>query len=105
MTTCDKSNLRKLNNLGQRIRASREKQNLLLRQVAAFLEVDTALISKAERGERKLQREQVVKLAKLLKTSEEELVSLWISDRIINLIGEDVYAMQGIKTAFNKIKK
>jgi transcriptional regulator with XRE-family HTH domain len=94
-----------LNNLGEKIRESREKQKLLLRQVAAFLEVDTAFISKAERGERKLQREQVIKLAKLIKASEEELVSLWLSDRIINLVGEDDYALQGMKKAINKIKK
>ncbi len=94
-----------MNNLGEKIRESREKQKLLLRQVAAFLEVDTAFISKAERGERKLQREQVIKLAKLIKASEEELVSLWLSDRIINLVGEDDYALQGMKKAINKIKK
>jgi transcriptional regulator with XRE-family HTH domain len=76
LTTTDKSNFRKLNNLGQKIRDSREKQNLLLRQISAYLEVDTAFISKAERGERKLQRNQVIKLAKLLKISEEELIVL-----------------------------
>ena len=51
-------------------------QNLLLRQVAAHIEVDTALMSKAERGERNLSREQVLKLAQLLKVSEDEFVSL-----------------------------
>jgi len=44
--------------LGQKIRETREKQNLLLRQVAAHIEVDTALMSKAERGERNLNRDQ-----------------------------------------------
>lgn len=105
MTKTDKSKLRKLNNLGQKIRESREKQNILLRQVAAVLEVDTAFISKAERGERKLQREQVIKLAKFLRTSEEILVSLWLSDKIINLVGEDIYAMEGMKKAIDIFKK
>ena len=105
MTNTDKSKLRKLNNLGQKIRESREKQNILLRQVAAFLEVDTAFISKAERGERKLQREQVIRLAKFLKVSEEELVSLWLSDKIINLVDGDAYAMQGMKKALTTIKQ
>jgi transcriptional regulator with XRE-family HTH domain len=94
-----------LNNLGQKIREAREKQHILLRQVAAYLEVDTALISKAERGERKLNREQVIKLAIFLKDSEEELISLWLCDKIIGLVGDDNYAIQGTTKALKIIKK
>jgi len=93
-----------LNNLGQKIREAREKQHLLLRQVAAYLEVDTALISKAERGERNLNREHVLKLSIILKTSEEELISLWLCDKIIGVVGNDHYALQGMKKAIKKIK-
>lgn len=93
-----------MNNLGQKLRESREKQNLLLRQVAAFLEVDTALISKAERGERNLNREQVIKLSLLLGISQEELIPLWLCDKIIGIVGEDDYALQGMKKALNKLK-
>ena len=57
MTLLDKSKYRNVSYLGQKIRETREKQNLLLRQVAAHIEVDTALMSKAERGERNLNRD------------------------------------------------
>jgi transcriptional regulator with XRE-family HTH domain len=93
-----------LNTLGEKLRESREKQNLLLRQIAAHLEVDTAFISKAERGDRKLQRQQVIKLAQFLNMPEEELISLWLSDKIINLIEGDRYARQGMEIALKKIK-
>lgn len=93
-----------MNYLGQKIRETREKQNLLLRQVAAHIEVDTALMSKAERGERNLNREQVIKLAQLLKASEDEFVSLWLCDKVIEAVGEDPLAEQGIKKALTKIK-
>jgi transcriptional regulator with XRE-family HTH domain len=105
LTQVDKSNFRTLNNLGQKIRETREKQNLLLRQVAAFLEVDTAFISKAERGERNLQRDQVIKLAKLFNTPEDELIALWLSDKIVNIVEGDIYALQGIKKALNRYKQ
>lgn len=82
------------------MRDAREKQNLLLRQVAAHIEVDTALLSKAERGERNLNRKQVTKLAKYLETSEEELISLWLCDKVIEVVGDDPMAMQGIKKSF-----
>ena len=36
---------------GEILRESREKKGLLLRQVAALLEMDTAILSKVERGE------------------------------------------------------
>ena len=93
-----------MNYLGQKIRETREKQNLLLRQVAAHIEVDTALMSKAERGERNLNRDQVVKLAKFFKSSEEEYISLWLCDKVIEVVDNDPLATQGIKKALTKIK-
>ncbi len=90
--------------LGQKIRETREKQNLLLRQVAAHIEVDTALMSKAERGERNLNREQVIKLAQVLNATEDEFVSLWLCDKIIEAVGTDPLAKQGINKALTKIK-
>lgn len=51
--------------IGQHLRELREEKGLLLRQVAAFLEVDTAYISKIERGEKNIKREFILKLAEL----------------------------------------
>lgn len=104
MTLLDKTNKETVSYLGQKIREIREKQNLLLRQVAAHIEVDTALMSKAERGERNLNREQVIKLAQLLKVSEDEFVSLWLCDKVIEAVGTDPLAEQAIKKALTKIK-
>ena len=104
MTLLDKTNNETVSYLGQKIRETREKQNLLLRQVAAHIEVDTALMSKAERGQRNLNREQVIKLAQLLKASEDDFVSLWLCDKVIEAVGEDPLAEQGIKKALTKIK-
>jgi len=104
LTLLDKSICRNVSYLGQKIRETREKQNLLLRQVAAHIEVDTALMSKAERGERNLNREQVLKLARLLNVSEDEFVSLWLCDKVIGAVGEDPLAEQGIKRALTILK-
>ena len=40
--------------IGKKLRELREQKGLLLRQVAASLEVDTAYISKMERGEKNI---------------------------------------------------
>ena len=52
---------------GERIRELREKQNLYLRQVAPLLEMDTAQLSKIEKGLRQLKRELIPILANILK--------------------------------------
>jgi transcriptional regulator with XRE-family HTH domain len=93
-----------MNSLGEKIREIRETQNLLLRQVAAYLEIDTALISKIERGERRLTREQVVKIAKYYKVSDEELLTLWLCDKVLDTVNNDPYALKGLKRAVNTIK-
>lgn len=93
-----------MNTLGEKIREIRENQNLLLRQVAAYLEIDTALISKIERGERRLTREQVVKVAKYYKVSDEELLTLWLCDKVLDTVSNDPYALKGLKRAVNTIK-
>jgi len=92
--------------LGQRIRELREKQNLLLRQLAAHLEVDTALISKIERGERNASKQQVINIAKFLKVNEEELLTLWLADKIESTIVEEPkIAYQAMRIANKNLKK
>ena len=93
-----------MNSLGEKIRTIRESKSLLLRQVAAYLEIDTALISKIERGERRLTREQVIKLAKFYNVSDEELLTLWLSDKLLDTIENDPFAMQGLNKAKNILK-
>ena len=67
--------------LGDKIRELRTKQNLLLRQVAYKLDVDTSIISKMERGDRP-KKEQYAILADILKADKEELQTLWLADNI-----------------------
>jgi len=95
-----------MTHLGKKIRELREKQNLLLRQVAAYLEVDTALISKIERGDRKASKQQVNKIADFLNASENELLTLWLADKIESTIVEEpTVAYQAMKIANKNLKK
>ena len=95
-----------MSHLGQKIRELREKQKLLLRQVAAQLEVDTALMSKIERGERNASKKQVVDIAKFLKANEEEFLTLWLADKIEStIIEEPKVAYQAMKIVNKNLKK
>lgn len=94
-----------MNVFGEKIRNIRESKGLLLRQIAAYLEIDTALISKVERGERRLTREQVIKLSSFFNVSEEELITLWLTEKIISVIVNEPFAIQGIEKANEILKK
>lgn len=59
-----------------KLKELRGRKQLLQRQLASALEVDTPMYSWIERGERKAKREQVVLLAKLLGVNEKELLKL-----------------------------
>ncbi|MCY1636591.1 helix-turn-helix domain-containing protein [Marinifilum sp. D737] len=84
--------------LGKRIRELREEKELLQRQLAAELEIDTPMYSKIERGERKAKREQVIKMAKLFEADEKELLTLWLAGQINELVkGEEEIAKEAIK--------
>lgn len=86
-----------MNYFGNKIRELREAKGLLLRQVAANIEVDTALVSKLERGERKAQKGQVKRIAEFLKVEEKDLMLLWLADKIADSIEGETLALDAVK--------
>lgn len=89
---------------GEKIRELRTKHNMLLRQLAAMLDVDTSIISKVERGDRQLKKEQIPLLAQILKTDENELTTLWLADQMYNVIEGEPLATEAIKQLTKNIK-
>jgi len=92
-----------MNGFGDIIRKKREEKGLLLRQLAAIIDIDTAILSKVERGERKARREQVERIAKALELDEKELMVEYLSDKIAYEILNDDYAKDVLKVAESKI--
>ena len=72
-----------------KLKELREKRQLLQRQLASALEIDTPMYSRIERGERKAKREQVILLAKLLEANEKELLQLWLADKVYDVLAEE----------------
>ncbi|GHV49004.1 hypothetical protein FACS1894181_06480 [Bacteroidia bacterium] len=76
---------------------------MLLRQVAALLDIDTAILSKVERDERKASKDQIIKLAEILDLNKDELLIHYLSEKIAyELIDEDV-ACKTLKAAEQKV--
>ena len=74
---------------GDRVKELRDEQGLLQRQLAAFLEIDTPMFSKIERGDRRAKREQVIKLAEYLNQDEKEMLTLWLADKFIDAVEDE----------------
>lgn len=90
--------------LGERIRELRKRQGLLQRQLSAKLDIDTPMFSKIERGERRAKREQVLKMAELLKVDAQDLLALWLADQILEIVADEDLGLQALKMASKDIK-
>lgn len=91
------------NQFGNRIKELRESNKMLQRQVASILEIDTPMLSKIERGERKAKKEQVSKLASIFKVSLDELLTLWLADQVYTILKNEDLAKQALKLAEKRI--
>jgi|SRR6185437_7851518 len=91
-------------NIGNKLRKLREENELPLRKVAATIDIDVAILSKMERGERKLTKEVVQKLAKIYKYDIEELMVLYLSEKVVYEIGEEALAIKALHVAEEQIK-
>ena len=92
-----------MDSLGNRIKQLREKLELPLRTVAAYLDIDQAVLSKIEHGHRKATRKQVLLLAKYFKANEDELIVAWLSDKLANEVQDEILAKQALKAAEKKV--
>ncbi len=89
---------------GEIIKSEREKKGLFLRQVASALEVDQALISKFEKGDRKPSKEQVEKFANFYGLNKDELIIAWKSDLVYNDLKDEKLANKILQVAEKKIE-
>ena len=89
---------------GNKIKELRDKPGLLQRQLAAALEIDTPMFSKIERGDRRAKREQVIKLAELLHQDQDDMLKLWLADKVLDVVeGEDKLSNDAISIAQEQI--
>lgn len=93
-----------MSSFGDLIRIAREERGLYLRQVAAELDIDQAIISKFERNERKPTKEQVFKFASFYKLDKETLLIEWLSDKVVLDLQNENLANKVLKAVEHKIK-
>lgn len=73
-------------NIGQVIKSLRLKHQKTLREVAAFLELDQAILSKMENGKRPITEKIVRQLSQFFEEDEHQLHNLLVADRLYKII-------------------
>lgn len=88
---------------GDCIRRLREERDEPLRKVAAYLDIDQAILSKIERGQRRLKKALVEKLAVYFGINKRELLVKWMTDKVLQEIEYEEYAGEVLKLAEEEV--
>ena len=89
---------------GQKLRELREKAGLTLRKAAMQADIDVAILSKMERGERKLTKELILKLAEMYNEKPEKLIVDFLSEKVIYDLKDEEFGLEALKVAEKELK-
>jgi predicted nucleotidyltransferase len=92
-----------MESFADKIRRLRKEKGVPLRVVAAYLNIDQAILSKIENGKRTANRKNVSEFARYYKVSENDLMVSWLSDKVLYEVGKEELALEAIKVAEEKI--
>lgn len=90
--------------IGQKIKELREKNNMLQRQLAAQLEVGDGFLSKVERNQKQIKREDLEKLSKIFNYPLKELKTLWLASKIFEVVKYETEGLDALKVCENQLK-
>lgn len=90
--------------LGEKLRLLRESKNLMQRQLGALIEVDGAFISKIENNDKPIKRQHLETLSDYFNIKLEELETLWLADKIENIIGQEKNPELAIKEVQSRLQ-
>lgn len=91
--------------IGEKMKELREASGLVQRQVAAELHVDTAYISKMENNEKPVSRTHLKKLSQLFKVSLDELLTIWLADKLYHVVKDEDVALKAMQVAEDEVKR
>ena len=93
-----------MSTLGLKLRELREQKGLSLRKAAMQVDIDVAILSKMERGERKFSKELVLKLAELYKTDADKLVIDFLSEKVLYVLEDEDFGLEALKVAEQQLE-
>lgn len=92
-----------MESFAEQLKRLRSEKRVPLRVVAAYLDIDQAILSKIENGKRHATRKNVLKFATYYKINKNDLLVSWLSDKLLYEIDDDELAREAFKVAEEKI--
>jgi len=89
--------------IGQKIKELRENAGMLQRELAYELKVGDAYLSKVERNQKLLRKEHLITLSKFFNYPYLELETLWLANKVYDLVKNEEQAIQVLKVAEQEI--
>ncbi len=83
--------------LSDKLKELRGQSKLPQRKVAAALDIDTATYSKIENGKYVPSRDFVLRLAYFFEYDSEQLIKLWLADRLMDVAKDENMANEAMK--------
>lgn len=87
------------------IRRLRESRNTSQREVGAFIQANTAFVCLMEKGDRQASKEQVLKLAEMYQMDPDKLLTLWLAEKITNILKGEENAKKALRLAEKELFK
>lgn len=90
--------------VGEKIKSLREKKGLLQKELADHIDVKSAFMSKVENGTKQISKTHLHIISQLLDCDYKELETLWLADRVYQLLKDEQQAIEALKVAESTIK-
>ena len=91
--------------LSDRLKELRGQAKQPQRKVAAALDIDTATYSKIENGKYMPNRDFVLRLASFFGCNSEQLIKLWLADRVAEMVKGEQVAPEAMKLAVKIVNR
>lgn len=88
---------------GETIKEIRQNEELTLKEVAIRLKIDTSLLSKIEKNQRKPSKQFIKDFSDTFHINERELMISFLSDCIVYSIREEEFGQEALKVAESKM--
>lgn len=81
---------------GDKLKELRTAKQLTQRQLAAELEIEAPMYNRFEKGERRMKRELVIKLANYYDMPVDELIKYWLADQVYSILSDENMASEAL---------
>lgn len=90
--------------IGKRIRQLREDAGMKQRELAAKLGIGEGFLSKVEHDQKLLKRGDLKKISSLFKVNHSDLETLWLANKVYDLIKDENQGLDALKVAEEQAK-